>query len=526
MMGYDPPPNDPLFSFNVQLETRVRKDHPLRRIKELIDFDFIYGEVKKTYAEKGNVSVPPPIILKLMLLLILYNVRSERELMETLPERLDWLWFLGFTIESPIPDHSVLSKARKRWGEEVFKQFFERIVVQCVEAKLVDENKIFMDSSLIDADASNNSVVDVHALKRYLNGRYRELEKRLDVAKEKAGSTETEAPAETSQPKSAAVEGENAESPEETAEGEIAPKTTRLKNTAVNTRYVSATDSDASIVRNAGGKAKLRYKTHRAVDGLHEVITAVKITPGAIDDGHEMGFLIEEHEKNADATTATVVADSKYGTKENLLLCHDKDIKAHMPTVKAITSGTSSRSGIFPEERFVYHKENDAFACPAGKTLKRRSIHGDKQNVEYAGSMKDCAACPLRPQCTRAKGPRTRKRHVRQEEIDRMLALTETAEAKRDLKIRQQLMERSFARSTRFGFDRARWRGLWRAAIQEYLVSAIQNIETLIRHAIKPTKGMRTAPLKTKGRAKWACIRLYLVFLQGQTWSGRPATLP
>ena len=164
----------------MQLETRVRKNHPLRKIKELVDFDFIYKEVEKTYGKNGNVSVPPPVILKLMLLLILYNVRSERELMDTLPERLDWLWFLGLTIESPIPDHSVLSKARKRWGEDAFKHFFERIVVQCVEAGLVDGTKIFMDSSLIDADASNNSVVDTHALKRHLNERYRELEKRLE----------------------------------------------------------------------------------------------------------------------------------------------------------------------------------------------------------------------------------------------------------------------------------------------------------------------------------------------------------
>jgi transposase len=180
MMGYDPPPNDPLFSYNVQLETRVRKDHPLRKIKERVDFDFIYREVEKTYGTNGNVSVPPPVVLKLLLLLILYNVRSERELMETLPERLDWLWFLGFTIESSIPDHSVLSKARRRWGEEVFKHFFERIVVQCVNAGLVDGTKIFMDSSLIDADASNNSVMDTHSLARYLKERYRELETRLD----------------------------------------------------------------------------------------------------------------------------------------------------------------------------------------------------------------------------------------------------------------------------------------------------------------------------------------------------------
>src|SRR5208283_4685427 len=86
MMSYQPPPNDPLFSFSVQLETRVRKDHRVRKIKEL-DFDFIYKEVQKTYGKNGNVSVPPPVILKLMLLLILYNVRSERELMDTLPER-------------------------------------------------------------------------------------------------------------------------------------------------------------------------------------------------------------------------------------------------------------------------------------------------------------------------------------------------------------------------------------------------------------------------------------------------------
>ncbi len=470
MMRYQPPANDPLFSVNVQLETRVRKDHPLRKIKELVDFDFIYKEVEKTYGKNGNLSVPPPVILKLMLLLILYNVRSERELMDTLPERLDWLWFLGLTIESSVPDHSVLSKARKRWGEETFKHFFERIVVHCVEAGLVDGTKIFMDSSLIDADASNNSVVDTHALKRHLNERYRELEERLEV-------------------------GETGESQEADA---------RKTRTVVNSRYVSTTDADASIIRHAGGRAKLRYKTHRAVDGLHEVITTVKVTPGVVDDGHEMGFLIEEHEKNTDATITTVVADSKYGTKENLLLCHDKGIQAHVPTIKAITSGTSSREGIFPEERFVYHKETDTCTCPAGHTLKKRSIHEDKQNIEYAASKKDCDACSLRSGCTRSKGFRTVQRHVRQEELDHMFALTKTYAAKNDLKTRQQLMERSYARSTRFGFDRARWRGLWKACIQEYFVSAIQNIETLIRYGKTPTKGVRTAPLEALARAAWA----------------------
>ncbi len=115
-MGYGLPPNDPLFSYRVQLETRVRKDHPLRKIKERVDFDFIYREVEKTYGTNGNVSVPPPVVLKLMLLLVLYNVRSERELMETLPERLDWLWFLGLTIESPNTRSQRPLKGEKKVG--------------------------------------------------------------------------------------------------------------------------------------------------------------------------------------------------------------------------------------------------------------------------------------------------------------------------------------------------------------------------------------------------------------------------
>jgi transposase len=64
-----------------------------------------------------HVSVTPPIALKLMLLLVLHNVRSQRELMATLPERLDGSWFLGLYLDSPKPGHSVLSKARARWGE-------------------------------------------------------------------------------------------------------------------------------------------------------------------------------------------------------------------------------------------------------------------------------------------------------------------------------------------------------------------------------------------------------------------------
>jgi hypothetical protein len=68
-----------LFYTAINLEQRVRKNHILIKVKRNIDFDFIYNEVRDKYGINGNESVAPPIILKMMLLLIFYNVRSERE---------------------------------------------------------------------------------------------------------------------------------------------------------------------------------------------------------------------------------------------------------------------------------------------------------------------------------------------------------------------------------------------------------------------------------------------------------------
>ena len=109
MMGQQGLPQTSLFYTGFNLEKRIRADHVLRKVARIVDFDFVYAEVKDRYGHNGNVSVPPPMIQKL-------NVRSERELMATLAERLDCLWFLELELDSEIPHHSVLSKARSRWG--------------------------------------------------------------------------------------------------------------------------------------------------------------------------------------------------------------------------------------------------------------------------------------------------------------------------------------------------------------------------------------------------------------------------
>ena len=225
------------------------------------------------------------------------------------------------------------------------------------------------------------------------------------------------------------------------------------------------------------------------------------------------GLSIETHETNTATKVETVIADSQYGTGDNLLLCYDKEIKAHVPVIKQLNEQTGSRQGIFPEDRFTYKKDTDTYRCPAGKVLRKRTFHPHRRTTEYAASKTDCHACSLRDRCTRDKNGRSVQRHVRKKDLDFMLAIAQTRKAKLDLKMRQHGMERSFARSTRYGFDRARWRGLLKVAIQEYLVSAIQNIGTSVRMVKTPTKGVRSAPLITVGTVMCASIGRYLAFL-------------
>ena len=143
---------------DLDLEERVSPGHPLRKIAAAVDFTFARAEVAPFYGYNGNESVDPVVILKLLFLLFFDDVPGERELMRQVAYRLDYLWFLGLGLNDDVPDHSVLSKARARWGPAVFERLFVRTVRQSVEAGLVDGGKVHVDASVVDADASKNSV--------------------------------------------------------------------------------------------------------------------------------------------------------------------------------------------------------------------------------------------------------------------------------------------------------------------------------------------------------------------------------
>jgi transposase len=148
-----------LFSY-VDLESRVRRDHPLRAIRELADaaLDSMTSAFDELYGPTGRPSIPPEMLLRAMLLQAFYSIRSERLLMERLEFDLLFRWFVGLSIDDPVWDHSVFSKNRERLlAGEVASRFLAAVLAQPRVKRLLSSDHFSVDGTLIDAWASMKS---------------------------------------------------------------------------------------------------------------------------------------------------------------------------------------------------------------------------------------------------------------------------------------------------------------------------------------------------------------------------------
>src|SRR5437588_829667 len=110
------------------------------------------------YQTVGRPSIDPVVFFKLQLVMFFEDIRSERLLLRQVADRLSIRWYLGYDLDEPLPDHSSLSKIRQRYGLEVFRRFFEAIVEQCQQAKLVWGKELYFDSTQVNANADLDSL--------------------------------------------------------------------------------------------------------------------------------------------------------------------------------------------------------------------------------------------------------------------------------------------------------------------------------------------------------------------------------
>jgi transposase len=151
-----------MFSY-LTLAQRIPADHPARQIRVLVDRALVRldAEFEKLYSSTGRPSIAPERLLRATLLMILFSIRSERQLMEQMNYNLLFRWFVGLEMDDAVWDVTVFTKNRERLiAGAVSQQLLEAVLVEAREHDLLSEEHFTVDGTLIQAWAAARSFKD------------------------------------------------------------------------------------------------------------------------------------------------------------------------------------------------------------------------------------------------------------------------------------------------------------------------------------------------------------------------------
>lgn len=285
-----------LFSY-VDLESRVRANHPLRPIREIVNtaLGSLSADLTALYSSRGRPSIAPEMLLRAMLLQAFYSIRSERQLMERLEYDLLFRWFVGLGVDEAVWDHSSFSKNRDRLLEgEIAAGFLAAVLAQPKVKRLLSTEHFSVDGTLVEAWASLKSF----------------------------------------RPKD--------RPPEDGADGEAGgggrnEEVDFKGETRSNKTHVSTTDPDAMLYRKGSGmEAKLCFIGHGLMENRSGLIVDTRLT---LVSGHaERLAALAMIEAHADRPRAiTLGADKAYDTRDFVEELRQLNVRPH------VTRNTTNR---------------------------------------------------------------------------------------------------------------------------------------------------------------------------------------
>src|SRR5262245_17793251 len=318
-----------LFSY-VDLEARVRRDHPLRAIREIVNEALVAleREFVALYSPLGRPSLPPEKLLRAMLLQAFYSIRSERLLMERLEYDLLFRWFVGIGVDDTAWDHSVFSKNRDRLLEgDIAAKFLAAVLAQPKVKKLLSTDHFSVDGTLIAAWASMKSVKP----------------KGLSSGND-SGNGSGEPPASGG--------GRNAQ-----ADFHGAKRT--------NATHASTTDPDARLYRKGPGKeARLCFLGHGLMENRHGLLVDACLTPA---DRHAVRLAaLHMIEPRADRPHAiTLGADKAYDAQDFVNELRSMKVTPHVAQNtsgrRSAVDGRTTRHGGYAVSQRIRKRIEEAF---------------------------------------------------------------------------------------------------------------------------------------------------------------------
>ena len=137
----------------------VPENHLLKKINKYIGFEFTYELARPYYSDTGRKSVDPVVMVKMLLIGYLYGIKSERRLVEEINLNIGYRWFCGFNIDDKIPEHSLFSQNRRRrfTDSKIFQDIFDKIVMECIDKRIVTGENMVSDGTFISANVAWSS---------------------------------------------------------------------------------------------------------------------------------------------------------------------------------------------------------------------------------------------------------------------------------------------------------------------------------------------------------------------------------
>ncbi len=505
---------------NVSLEALVPQDHFYRHLERTLDLSFVREFVHETYACKGHPSIDPIVFFKLQLVMFFEGIRSERQLMRHAADRLSVLWYLGYDLDEPLPDHSSLTRIRERYGVEVFRRFFDAIVEQCQQEKLVWGKELYIDGTQVNANADLDSLTPRFAVeaRAAMQAHLAALFSEEDVQQEQqeapgdsadrpnAGATSTEViacpvpsplPVALSEPEREELGTENATRHDWIAEegkpqrevGGYYQRTADFK--------ISTTDPDATPMRLKSGGTHLGYHVHYVVDGgKARIILQVLATPSEVMDNQPMRDLIFRTRFRWKLRPRSVTGDTKYGTTQNITALEDAGIRAYVPL-----PDWEHMTPFFGPSKFTYDAAQDVYVCPQGQLLHPFRTEQKAEKVEYRADAATCNACPLKAQCTSSEQGRQLHRSFHASYLECVKGYHQTHAYQKAMNKRKVWVEPLFAEAKDWhGLRRFRLRLLWRVNCEALRIAAGQNLKRLLK---KRGWGRRPFPTEALCASFW-----------------------
>jgi transposase len=482
----------------VSLESLVPADHFYRHLETKLDLSFARDLVAERYSSIGRPSIDPVVFFKLQLCMFFEGIRSERQLMRVVADRLSLRWYIGYDLCETVPDHSSLTKIRERYGLEVFRRFFDEIVERCVEAGLVWGEEIYFDATKVEANASVDSVKPRFAVEAHL------AELFAEGGTQAAGAPEPE-PLPVDLPEDAlrGLAETNARRHDWIAEeGRQDRDGMRGDYRRVADFKASTTDPDATLMPLKRG-VHMGYHVHYAVDGgKARIILQALVTPSEVMENTPMLDLLWRSRFRWKLRPRQATGDTTYGTIDNIRAVEDAGIRAYVPLADW------GRTPYYGPSHFTYDPAEDAYRCPRGQPLRRYTAKYTEEVWVYRALPDTCNACPVKPECTASHLGRTVHRSFHAEYLERVRSYHETEGYRKAMRKRRVWVEPLFGEGKQWhGLTRFRLRRLRRVNTETLLIATGQNLKRLLswrgwgkRHFPGGAAGVRVSltPAQTK----------------------------